>query len=236
MPRIDEILDSVAEEFAEKVDIATAEMISSLRDLIKDKKASEQLEILSGINLEKAYELKLATAFASFESGAVTLLGNTFTTAILPESTLRALLDITKDSIASELTKHLSAVSMQGIMDGIASGKTVGQTLKTITQQIKNPRLVVNTAYSQFNNSLTTMLADELPNNTKWIYVGANDSKTRDRCREKIAYSGLEGKTKAEIRNRFGDMNNEIYRCRHNWSQRGDDPEAQNYNLEEYKD
>ena len=78
------------------------------------------------------------------------------------------------------------------------------------------------------------MLADELPENTKWIYIGANDAKTRERCREKIAYSGSSGKTQQQILNRFGDMNNEIWRCRHRWTQRGRDPEAQDFNEQEF--
>ena len=138
-----------------------------------------------------------------------------------------------ESDISAKLTKHISTLSMQGIIEGISSGKTVGETLKKINDQIENPKLVVNTAYNQFSNSLTTMLADELPANTKWIYVGANDAKTRPQCREKIAYSGSGGKTKAQIVNRFGDMDNEIFRCRHRWTQRGDDPDDQNYNPKE---
>jgi hypothetical protein len=116
---------------------------------------------------------------------------------------------------------------MQNIIDGIATNKTVGETLLTITEQMPNPKLVVNTAYNQFSNSLTTMLADELPENTKWIYIGANDSKTREECRRKIGAGALTAK---QVRNKFGDMNNELYRCRHKWEQMSSSPDDQNYN------
>ena len=127
----------------------------------------------------------------------------------------------------------ISPVTMQGILEGIATNKTVAETVATISQQIPNPELVVNTAYNQFSNSLTTMLADELPANTKWIYIGANDSKTRDRCKRKIGAGALTAK---QIINKFGDMNNEIYRCRHKWEQMGRSPEDQGYNPEEFVD
>ena len=177
--------------------------------------------------------MKLAKAFTAYEAGITAFLQSTFTTASLPESSIRALLNITKASVRSNLG-NISSVTMHGIIDGIATGKTVGDTLLLIKEQIPNPELVVNTAYSQFSNSLTTMLADELPENTKWIYIGANDSKTRERCRKKIAYSGSSGKTQKQILNRFGDMNNEIWRCRHRWTQRGIDPEAQDFNEQEF--
>ena len=234
MADISDKLDKIAEQFADKVDLATSELVSYLRELVKGKTAAQSLEILSGINLEKAYELKLAKAFTAYDAGVVEFLRNTYTTTSLSEETIRSLLNMTKNNISANVTKHLSSVTMQNIIDGIATGKTVGDTLLLIKEQIPNPELVVNTAYSQFSNSLTTMLADELPENTKWIYIGANDAKTRERCREKIAYSGSSGKTQKQILNRFGDMNNEIWRCRHRWTQRGIDPEAQDFNEQEF--
>ena len=233
MADISDKLDQIAEQFAGKVDLATSELVSYLRELVKGKSASQSLEILSGINLEKAYELKLAKAFTAYEAGIVEFLRNTYTTTSLSENSIRALLNTTKRSVMANMGV-ISPVTMQGVIEGIATGRTVEDTLLLIKEQIPNPELVVNTAYSQFSNSLTTMLADELPENTKWIYIGANDAKTRERCREKIAYSGSSGKTQQQILNRFGDMNNEIWRCRHRWTQRGIDPEAQDFNEQEF--
>ena len=232
MPDISDKLDQIAEQFAGKVDLATSELVSYLRELVKGKTAAQSLEILSGINLEKAYELKLAKAFTAYEAGITAFLQSTFTTASLPESSIRALLNITKASVRSNLG-NISSVTMHGIIDGIATGKTVGDTLLLIKEQIPNPELVVNTAYNQFSNTLTTMLADELPENTKWIYIGANDSKTRERCKAKIGAGAL---TKKQILNKFGNMNNEIWRCRHKWEQMGRNPADQGYNPEEFVD
>ena len=230
MADISDKLDQIAEQFAGKVDLATSELVSYLRELVKGKTAAQSLEILSGINLEKAYELKLAKAFTAYEAGIVEFLRNTYTTTSLSEPTIRALLGMTKNNISANVTKHLSSVTMQNIIDGIATNKTVGETLLTINEQINNPKLVVNTAYNQFSNSLTTMLADELPENTKWIYIGANDAKTRERCKVKIGAGSL---TRKQILNKFGDMNNELYRCRHKWEQMSSSPEDQNYNPQE---
>ena len=230
MADISDKLDQIAEQFAGKVDLATSELVSYLRELVKGKTAAQSLEILSGINLDKAYELKLAKAFSGYDAGVVEFLRNTYTTTSLSEETIRSLLNMTKNNISANVTKHLSSVTMQNIIDGIATNKTVGETLLTITDQMPNPKLVVNTAYNQFSNSLTTMLADELPENTKWIYIGANDSKTRDRCRTKIGVGAL---TRKQILNKFGDMNNELYRCRHKWEQMSSSPEDQNYNPKE---
>ena len=72
-------LESIAEEFAGKVDLATSELVSYLNDLVKGKSSAEALEIISSINLEKAYELKLAKAFSAYDAGVVEFLKNTYT-------------------------------------------------------------------------------------------------------------------------------------------------------------
>ena len=232
MADISDKLDQIAEQFAGKVDLATSELVSYLRELVKGKTAAQSLEILSGINLEKAYELKLAKAFTAYEAGIVEFLRNTYTTTSLPESSIMALLNTTKRSVMANMGV-ISPVTMQGVIEGIATGRTVEDTLLLIKDQIPNPELIVNTAYNQFSNTLTTMLADELPENTKWIYIGANDSKTRERCKAKIGAGAL---TKKQILNKFGNMNNEIWRCRHKWEQMGRNPADQGYNPEEFVD
>ena len=232
MADISDRLDQIAEQFAGKVDLATSELVSYLSELVKGKSAAQSLEILSGINLEKAYELKLSKAFTAYESGIVEFLRNTYTTTSLPESSIRALLNTTKRSVMASIGV-ISPVTMQGIIEGIATSRTVENTLLLIKEQIPNPELIVNTAYNQFSNTLTTMLADELPENTKWIYIGANDSKTRERCKAKIGAGAL---TKKQILNKFGNMNNEIWRCRHKWEQMGRSPEDQGYNPQEFVD
>ena len=232
MADISDKLDQIAEQFAGKVDLATSELVSYLSELVKGKSSSEALEILSGINLEKAYELKLAKAFTAYEAGIVEFLRNTYTTTSLSENSIRALLNTTKRSVMANMGV-ISPVTMQGVIEGIATGRTVEDTLLLIKDQIPNPELVVSTAYNQFSNTLTTMLADELPENTKWIYIGANDSKTRERCKAKIGAGAL---TKKQILNKFGNMNNEIWRCRHKWEQMGRNPADQGYNPEEFVD
>ena len=103
-------LESIAEEFAGKVDLATSELVSYLNDLVKGKSSAEALEIISSINLEKAYELKLAKAFSAYDAGVVEFLKNTYTTASLSEATINSLLNLTKNNISANVTKHLSCL------------------------------------------------------------------------------------------------------------------------------
>ena len=228
MPLIDDKLDAIAREFADKVNLAVKDMTNILQEAIKGKKSAEALEILSGINIDKAYELKLANAFTAYEAGVVELLRSTYTTATIPEATIRRLLNASKITVMKNMGS-ISNTTMQSIMDGIASGLSVEDTAELIRGQLVNPEKVVRTAYNQFNNTMTTILADELPPDTKWIYIGANDEKTRQRCKDKIAFSGSSGKTQEEIVDKYGNMNIEIWECRHQWEQRSSSPLDQGF-------
>ena len=226
-------LDDIAEEFAEKVNLATAEMVEYLMELVDGKTSEEALQILSQINLEVAMEMKLAKAFTSYEVGIVDFLRSSYTTATISESTLRLLLNNTKAMISDEVTRHLSKVSMQSIIDGIATNLTPLEVIATIDQKLPRVQTLVNAAYSQFSNSITNMMAEQLPDNTKFIYIGAYDSRTRDRCVEKINAGAL---TRVDVINNFGDMNNEIFNCRHKWEQRSSSPEDQGYNPKKFEE
>ena len=226
MADISQELDRIAEQFAVKVGLAKGEVVNALMDLVKGKTAEESLEILAGVNIQAAMEMKLVGAFSMYEAGVVSMLKNTYTTIAIPESVLRTILDLTKASISSEVTGRLSKVSLQSIIDGIATGKSPSEVIAAIDEIMPRVDTLVNTAFSQFSNTTKNIMAEKLPPDTKFVYIGAYDSKTRDRCVEKIGFSPA---TRAEIIGRFGDMNNEIWNCRHGWEQRSSSPKDQGF-------
>tara|TARA_Y100001963_G_scaffold72041_1_gene100132 strand:- start:732 stop:1457 length:726 start_codon:yes stop_codon:yes gene_type:complete len=233
MADIHDKLESIAEEFANKVDLAKADIVKTLMKLIEGKTSEEALLILSGINLQKVLELKLATAFSTFEAGAVDILKNTFTTAKISESALRLLLNNARGMVSDEVTQHLSKTTLQSIIDGIGSGQTPSQVIASLDDKVPNIATLVNTTYSQFSNSITNITAEKLPKKTRFVYIGANDEKTRLQCLDKIAFSGANGKTREEIVDQYGDMNNELFNCRHKWEEMSDIPAEQGYEFKE---
>ena len=62
---------------------------------------------------------------------------------------------------------------------------------------------------------------------------GAYDTKTRPECENKIQFGEA---TREEIIARFGDMNNEIWNCRHKWDELSSSPEDQGYNPKKFED
>ena len=231
MADISQELDRIAEQFAVKVGLAKGEVVNALLDLVKGKTAEESLEILAGVNIQAAMEMKLVGAFSMYESGVISILKNTYSTIGMDEVVLRTILDITKASISSEVTGRLSKVSLQSIIDGIATGKSPSEVIAAIDEIMPRVDTLVNTAFSQFSNTTKNIMAEKLPPETKFIYIGAYDSKTRDACVEKIQFGE---RTRAEIIGRFGDLNNEIFNCRHGWEEMSSSPKDQGYNPEKF--
>ena len=231
MADISNELDRIAAIIAEKSNKAVEEVVTSLMELVQDKTGEEALEILSGINLKYAMESKMAGAFALYEQGIVSMLGNMYSTTTLSEASLRALLNNSKSLLVSEFVDKMADNILQETVKGISAKLTPTEVMNSIGELTGTLETQVVTAFGQYSNSVASLLSENLPEETKFIYIGAYDSKTRDRCVEKIGFSPA---TRESIIGRFGDFNNEIWNCRHRWEQISSSPKDQGFQKEKF--
>ena len=231
MPDISNELDRIAEIIAEKSNKAVEEIVTSLMELVQDKTGEEALEILSGINLKYAMEAKMAGAFALYEQGIVSMLKNMHSTTAISEASLMTLMNNSKKLLVAEFVDKMSENILQKSITGISSKQTASQVLESIMDVTPEIETQVITAYGQYSNAVTNLLSEKLPENTKFIYIGAYDSKTRPRCEQKIGFSPA---TREAIIGRFGDFNNEIWNCRHRWEQISSSPKDQGFQEEKF--
>ena len=233
MADISQEIERISELIALKTNRAIEEVVVALNKVLVGKLPEEALKMLSEVNIPFSLESKLAGAFVAFEAGAVLTLKNTFTSVLLEEDTLRILLDTAKRKLRTELTAKLSDNMMQSIIDGIATGSPIEDVIESIGEATPEIATLVNTTYNQFGNTMTNMMIDKLPDDTEMIYIGANDDKTRDICKEKIRFSPA---TKKEVLARYGNFNNELWNCRHKWEESSKKPEAQGFEPKEFKE
>ena len=231
MADISSELDRIAEIIAEKSNKAVEEIVNSLMEFVQDKTGEEALEILSGINLKYAMEAKMAGAFALYEQGIVRMLENMYSTTTLSEASLMALMDNSKRLLSTEFIDKMADNILQGTVKGISAKLTPTEVMNSIGELTGTLETQVVTAFGQYSNSVASLLSENLPENTKFIYIGAYDSKTRDRCIEKIGFSPA---TRESIIGRFGDFNNEIWNCRHRWEQISSSPKDQGFQKEKF--
>ena len=238
MADISRELDRIAAIIAEKSAKAVEEVVTSLMELVQDKTGEEALKILSGINLKYAMESKMAGAFALYDQGIVSMLENMYSTSRLTEVALMALRDNSKRLLATEFIDKMADNILQYTVRGISSGLTPSEVMESIGEVTGTLETQVVTAFGQYSSAVTNLLSENLPENTKFIYIGPYDSKTRQECVERIQLGAV---TRTQILTEFahitgGDFNNAIWNCRHNWEQRSSSPEDQGYNPKKYID
>ena len=230
MADISQELDAIANQMAKKHSVALGEVTAALDQLVRGKSPEEISAIISSINLEEIMRFKMAGAFVLFDQAVIRILENTFTTTTLSEVTLRSLLDNAKSFVSAEFIGKTSAVMRQSIIDGIALGKfpsdVVAELRDVFRLEERHLETIVNTGFSQYSNAVANITASKLPDNTKFVYIGANDGKTRERCVDKIQFSPA---SKKDILARYGNLNNEIWNCRHQWEPASRDPEGQGF-------
>ena len=236
MPDISYELEAIAAEFATKIEAAKDEVITSFHAVLEDMTPDERMIAMGSIDMSAIMTAKLSKATLLFEEGIKRSLEATFTTATLSEGSLNVLLNQARSRLSVEITQHISNDMMDAIIEGMANDKFPSQIIKELN--LKMPKhqaeTLINSTYNQFSNAVTDQLAAELPDSTKYIYIGAWDAVTRDECVERIRMSPA---TRTEILNsRFGNMHNAIWNCRHKWEQISDKPYAQGLEKEQELD
>ena len=214
-------LDDLADEMAIRTGVAYKEIIEGLDELVKGKSAEEAAIILNGINIEAALTAKLSGVFALFESGAIDLLSEIPMTSALTEQALRSTLNNVTDFLSTEFIDKVTPEIRGAILDGIVGELEPSQVLKNLIDNIDlSPaqiRTLVNSGYSQYSNAVKKMMFDKVPTNTRFVYIGPNDGKTRSECRERIE---MGTPTKSEVLgSKFGNFDNAVWNCRHSWEE-----------------
>ena len=139
----------------------------------------------------------------------------------MTEAELQLLLQLNLN-VLQQYIPYLTAQMQVQLAQGIYAGLTPSQILANIeSAALSNSQLqtLVTTALNNYSRSVTLGMMNEAPKNTKYIYIGPVDSKTRDICLQQMAASG-DGLTQAQIIKRFGSDVLQYaggYNCRHKW-------------------
>ena len=227
MPDISNKIDKISTQIANKVSIAHQQVVDALMELVKGKSAEQAATILQGIDIKELMRLKLVGVFNEFDSGVVSILENTFTSVAVSETALQFALTNAKSFVGEKFIEGTSSVIRQNIISGITGDKTPSQIIADMRKagfDTHHLKTQVETGFAQYSNSVKNMMADKLPDNTKFVYIGANDDRTRDECLERIADSPA---TKEFIINKYGSLDNAGWNCRHSWEEQMSDVEAQ---------
>ena len=233
------LIQDVAEELSSKFGMAQKEVIEAIQDLVKNNPTIEALEIINDLNMDAVMNAKTSNIRALYLKAGSDLLISKGMFAPISENTLQILLSQSSKYLDGEIAGMTNAIR-QEVVAGIINKKTTNEILDSINKKGYGAgvgmKRIVGDGLNNYSRAVSTMMMEEAPDDTKYVYIGAADEKTRDFCLTLINAGKL---TMKEIINKgWGSSLTEGggVNCRHNWEVASDDSVAQFHEIKEARE
>ena len=224
------------EELSAKFQLAQEEAISAMLGLVEGKSNAEAIAILNELDIGAVMSAKTSGILTAYTAGNVGTLVTKEMFAGISESTLQALLTQSQQYLSGEITA-MGNVVKQEVIAGIMNNRTLEQILESVGRKgyaaNVGMKRILNDGLNNYSRAVSRMMMDEAPDNSRYIYIGPADEKTRDFCLSAIQAGPV---TMAQIESmgwrpsltEGGGIN-----CRHGWELASSDVRGQFYQKEE---
>ena len=233
------LIQDVAEELSSKFGMAQKEVVETIQNLVKNNPTIEALEIINDLNMDVVIGAKTSNIRALYLRAGTDLLISKGMFAPISENTLQILLSQSAQYLDGEIAGMSNAIR-QEVVAGIMNKKTSNEIIDAIGKKGYGAgvgmKRIVGDGLNNYSRAVSTMMMEEAPDDTKYVYIGPADEKTRGFCLKLI---GAGRKTQKEIiNNGWGSSLTEGggVNCRHNWEIASDDSEAQFHEIKEAKE
>ena len=227
-------IESNAEAIAEILLEVQERTIAELYALKGSKSAEEFIKFIEELDVKGIILAKAENAIAIFEASHSGMLQSIQGFADLAEETLQTLVNYNRDSLLSQLD-NMAQIVKKEVVNGAIAGSPTKAVLDKVRGQgaLSKPQLqtLINTSMNEYSRNVTKLMIDKMPSDTKYVYIGALDERTRPECLDMMSAGAL---TEAEINTQFGGgvfSEGGGYNCRHKWEisvqdKFGHDPEG----------
>ena len=207
------------EQLAKRLGVAQEEIVDTITQLTKGRSRKELVNIINDLDMTKIVGLKTAGVMAGYLAAQKDILLAKQFFAPISEEELQALLIASEQYFGASLV-GMGGVIKQQVLTGIINNRSIDDIVGLIGKQgyaSHSLNRIVNDGMNNYSRAVSSFMMDEAPANTKYVYIGAADEKTRDFCLKLMAAGEL---TRNQIRDydwtssliEGGGIN-----CRHNW-------------------
>ena len=214
-------IDLASIDIADLVDKARAEIVASLHGIGKEiGDVNSFATALLGIDIEGSLKNKLQKATSIYANAHRQVLESTIGFAEINPTTLATFATLNEQLFDNSIIRSISGHIRTQVVRGLQAGLTANQIVENvISSSISNNqiRTLVNTTLNSYSRQVTNQMMDVAPDNTKYVYIGPSDEKTRSECLSMISAGR---KTKKEIESTFGRdvlIDGGGFNCRHKW-------------------
>ena len=216
-------IDSAADNIANLIDKAKAELIASLY-LIGEEigDITEFANTLLSIDVEGTLKNKLQKATSIYANAHRGVLESTIGFADINPRALSTFAALNEQLFDNSIIRTISGSIRTEVIKGLQTGLSTTQILENVTNaSISNAQMqtLVNTTLNNYSRQVTNQMMKVAPKNTKYVYIGPIDDKTRPECYEMAIEGPL---TEAEIIGKgWSDSlvsgGGTGFNCRHKW-------------------
>ena len=214
-------IDRSSEQIANLVDKARAELVSSLYLIGKEiGDVGEFAEALLTIDIEGSLKSKLQKATSIYANAHRNVLESTIGFADINPRALATFATLNEQLFDNAIIRTISGNIRRQVVRGLQAGMTALEiTEGVVSSSISNAQMqtLVNTTLNSYSRQVTNQMMDIAPSNTKYVYIGPVDEKTRDECLQMASAGRL---TLDQIKSQFGEavlVDGGGFNCRHKW-------------------
>ena len=232
-------IKKIVEELSNKFGTSQSEVVAALLELVKGRTNAEAIAIINEINIDAVIKAKTSGILSSYIKANTGVLIGKEMFAPIGESTLQALLNQSEQYLSGQITA-MGNVVKQEVVNGILNDRTVDEILQAVGKKgyasDVGMKRIISEGLNNYSRAVSRLMMDEAPKNTKYIYIGPADEKTRDFCLSAIQAGEM---TLSQIKSmgwtasltEGGGIN-----WRHGWEMVSNDVRSQFYRKEEAED
>ena len=218
------------EALVAKFQLAQEEAISAMLGLVEGKTNAEAIAILNELDIGAVMSSKTSGILSAYTAGNVGTLVTKEMFAKISESTLQALLTQSEQYLSGEILSMGNAVK-QEVIAGIMNNRTLDEILVSVGKKgyaaDVGMKRILNDGLNNYSRAVSRMMMDEAPDNTKYIYIGPADEKTRDFCLSAIQAGAITLKQIESMGWRASLTEGGGVNCRHGWEMASSDIRSQ---------
>ena len=213
--------DQIAQQFAQALQKAQAQMVEDILDLKQSLTRDEFISLISTLDVDDyifnqiGMQNDLNQYIASYEG---VLLGMEATGQVT-EETLQALVRLDEATFRKQISTMGEQIIDEAVK-GIIGNKTEREIAQSMLGSVLRPdqaETLANTALNTFERNVTAQMTAFDPEDATYVYQGPIDEKTRDICLKMMATGSM---TRDEIDSQYPGafVDGGGFNCRHRWA------------------
>ena len=214
-------IDNSAQLIADLVDKARTELVNDLYKLgLNTDDATAFAQSLLDLDVEGTLKKKLQKATSVYANAHRKVLESTIGFAEIEAATLTTFAQLNEQIFDNSIIRTISGNIKTEVSKGILAGLTADEILVNVSSSsISNAQMqtLVNTTLNSYSRTITNQMMNVAPANTKYVYIGPVDEKTRPECLSMASAGRI---TESQIKSKFGAsvlVDGGGFNCRHKW-------------------